>query len=1074
MEQDEGRTYREGSLEEALRARFGDAALPEVHLSQVDSSGTGDGDPARSPSSGVLGRIDGRVHPASRYRVRREIARGGMGAVFEVWDGDLRRRLAMKVALGKGKDGSSAPTEELDARVLARFLEEAQVTGQLDHPGIVPVHELGLDGHGQVYFTMRLVQGEDLDRVFRRVEAGEEAWTLTRCLGHLLRACEAMAFAHSKGVLHRDLKPANVMVGRFGEVYVMDWGLARVLGSGAPVEEPEDAETGDPFDPETTTPLAVDPRVDVQGHDSDALYTMDGDILGTPSYMSPEQARGRNSALRRESDVYSMGAMLYQLLNGAPPYAEPGRKRSGVEILQDLWAGPPRSLEANGRSIPAQLVAICNKAMSRVPEDRYPDMQALAEDLRAYLENRVVRSYEAGAWAEARMWVRRNQHLAGALAAGLMVLVVGLVASLVLKDQADRNFALAEERRGIADRNAAIADEVNRFLNDDLLASATPYALGIDVKVKDVLELASLELEGRSFSEPLVEAELRRTIGSSLTSLGDYAAATPHVERSWELCREVEGEYAPRTLEVACLVAEVWTEAGRLEEAAALFRSTLPRLLAHFGPESPRSAQVRLRYAENCVARGELDEGHHFQDLAYGHLRDALGAEDDATLAALGQRSNTELALGRLEESKAGMESVLAARRDLHEAGHPALLDAISSLASASLTFGDVELSERLHREGLESREAVFGAKHPDTTIARSGLAVFLESTGRGAEAVPILEVCLEELEASLGTEHLETLHVVNALANAYASIDNLEEALVHLEPLPDRVRRALGEDHPLHFLVLNNLSVLYRDLERDEEAEAMCREALELHTRVLGEDHPDTWMVLENLGGQIFRRGAYGEADEIVVRVLEARRRVLGDDHPDVTKTLFNIAVVAEFAGNSQRAIEHYVQVVERDEGLSWGPSEFTVLSLTSLGDLRRGEGDVQGAIEDYRRAIEWMERFGIRDDARGYVHHQLAAALRTTDEDSEALTHAEAALSVRREVYGDGDSTTRTSLYLVALILRDLEEYERAEPLALEALQAHESAPDAAPSRTQACRDLVISIYERWGFPEKADPWR
>ncbi|MFT7542189.1 MAG: serine/threonine protein kinase, partial [Gammaproteobacteria bacterium] len=164
-----------------------------------------------------------------RYALKGEIGRGGMGAILEIFDRDLRRHLAMKVVLGSsGQTGGNKP--ELESQQLVRFLEEAQVTGQLDHPGVVPVHELGVDADGRVYFTMRLVKGQDLSKVFAKVHEGDPDWSRTRVLGVLSKVCEAMSYAHEKGVVHRDLKPANVMVGRHGAVYVMDWGLARVEG----------------------------------------------------------------------------------------------------------------------------------------------------------------------------------------------------------------------------------------------------------------------------------------------------------------------------------------------------------------------------------------------------------------------------------------------------------------------------------------------------------------------------------------------------------------------------------------------------------------------------------------------------------------------------------------------------------------------------------------------------------------------------------------------------------------------------------------------------------------------------
>src|SRR5688572_23514901 len=189
--------------------------------------------PAPLSSEELLARLAGHTGAAAKYRSKGEVARGGMGAILRIHDEILGRDLAMKVILVQDEGSSSAAElSETRPEVLARFLEEAQVTGQLDHPGIVPVHEIGLDDQGRIYFTMRLVAGRVLSEIFLLVRTGEEGWNLTRAVGVLLKVCEATAYAHEKHVIHRDLKPANVMVGRFGEVYVMDWGLAHVATRG--------------------------------------------------------------------------------------------------------------------------------------------------------------------------------------------------------------------------------------------------------------------------------------------------------------------------------------------------------------------------------------------------------------------------------------------------------------------------------------------------------------------------------------------------------------------------------------------------------------------------------------------------------------------------------------------------------------------------------------------------------------------------------------------------------------------------------------------------------------------------
>ena len=338
-------------------------------------------------SSELLRRLADHGLKQSRYKLEGEVARGGMGAILKVWDEDLRRHLAMKVILGKGASQSEGNTPPVDSRQLARFLEEAQVTGQLDHPGIVPVHELGLDNDGRVYFTMKLVKGRDLKHIFDLVFEEKEGWNETRALGLILRACEAMAYAHAKGVIHRDLKPANIMVGNFGEVYVMDWGLARVLGR----KDTHDIRLKPALLDVVAHASKTERREEREEAPDSPLITMDGDVMGTPAYMSPEQARGEIEKLSARSDVYSLGAMLYHLLARHMPYVEPGARVSNRTVLGMVLQGPPAPLHAIRKDVPAELVAICEKAMARDASQRYADTLELAKDLRAFLEHRVVR-----------------------------------------------------------------------------------------------------------------------------------------------------------------------------------------------------------------------------------------------------------------------------------------------------------------------------------------------------------------------------------------------------------------------------------------------------------------------------------------------------------------------------------------------------------------------------------------------------------------------------------------------------------------------------------------------------------
>ena len=356
------------------------------------------------------------IQPHVEYEPGAELGHGGMGVVRSAWDENLRRVVAMKLVrrLDPLLPGAGARPSAERASLLGRFLREARITGQLSHPGIIPVHALGRLADGTAYFTMPVVRGNDLGAVFAWSRAGTHGWSLPRALGILLRVCETLAYAHQRGVIHRDLKPDNVMVGAFGETYVLDWGLAKVLEEPEQETEPGQEGARPPAEPD------VDP-----GDAAD--LTHEGAALGSASFMAPEQAAGKLSEIGPPADVYAVGAMLYTLLAGRRPYQDEHGSRTRAEVVAAVLAGPPRPLAELAPRQPPALLAIAQKAMAREPAGRYGSMGALAQDLRAFLENRVVQAHRTGAWIELSKWVQRNKGVAAA-AALLALTIVGALA----------------------------------------------------------------------------------------------------------------------------------------------------------------------------------------------------------------------------------------------------------------------------------------------------------------------------------------------------------------------------------------------------------------------------------------------------------------------------------------------------------------------------------------------------------------------------------------------------------------------------------------------------------------------
>ena len=370
-----------------------------------------------------------------RYVVAGEVGRGGMGVVLRAIDRDLRRDVALKL-LQQGQQPFARD----------RFVEEAQIAGQLEHPNIVPVHDLGVAADGQMFFTMKLVKGRSLGQVLESLqepEPPEDAPSLRRLLRLFLAVLDAMAFAHDRGVIHRDLKPANIMLGDFGEVLVMDWGLARVIRGEQGTRR---------FKPKVQSQAsgrAADARLATIVHGFQTY--VEGPIEGTPAYMPPEQARGNLAAIDERSDIYSLGAILYEILCLSPPV----RGNNLKAVLEDVIAHrilPPEERSPE-RNIPPELSAIALKALAADSSERYQTVLELRRDIELFLEGRQVSAKEDTPWEAVVKLVRRNHEVSIAIAVSVVVVIVLTIVlfTAIVKERHRFQTAAAEAQRRLTD-----------------------------------------------------------------------------------------------------------------------------------------------------------------------------------------------------------------------------------------------------------------------------------------------------------------------------------------------------------------------------------------------------------------------------------------------------------------------------------------------------------------------------------------------------------------------------------------------------------------------------------------------
>jgi serine/threonine protein kinase/Tfp pilus assembly protein PilF len=748
-----------------------------------------------------------------RYKLLSILGEGGMGIVYLAEQQQpIKRRVALKV-IKPGMDSK---------RVFARFEAERQALALLDHPNIAHVHDAGTTEAARPYFVMEYVKGLPITEY-----CDQHKLTIENRLNLFRQVCLAVNHAHQKGIIHRDIKPSNILVSTQDDRVVpkiIDFGVAKAL----------------------SMPLT-----------EQTLATEDNQLLGTPEYMSPEQADMAIEDIDTRSDIYSLGVLLYVLLTGVLPFDSDTLRGGGIEHIRKIIRendpktpstrltklGEEAKLVAEKRRMEIATLAKCLhrelewiplKAMRKERSERYRSASELADDIENYLNSEPLIAGPIGTGYKLRKFVQRNRVLVSGIAAVLIVLIAGIVISTI--------FAIGQARARA--ESQAVAD----FLRNDVLFAIGPgKTKSKDVTVRYILDAASENLEGKFEDQPLVEAFIRSTLGKIYRDLGEQTKAKQHYERAIQIYQLNIGHDHLDTLRVIDSLGWLYWDQGRYHDMERLFSKILQVNQPVPTEQTTLRAMNGVAYSHLCL--GRYKDAETLYDEILQIFQYELG--QDINLLEPFYRCNLAeiyCLQGRYDEAERLFEETMETAGWREWSMQPEKLRHTGKMADMYREKGKYERAEELYVKVLEGQREILGNEHAWTLICMYGLARLYTAQNRYKDAENLYTEMLEIAHRELGEEHPYTLDFING----YAVLLTMQRLYDEAEPLfkkaLDGRRQQLYEDHPDTLETKNDLAVLYKEQACYEEAEPLLVEAVEGRSLKLGDKHPHTIESINNL----------------------------------------------------------------------------------------------------------------------------------------------------------------------------------------------------------------------------------